>query len=91
MDGPLSSPLTPLSCFCDSWQQSLFSPLSPFADDHICRPIEVGRGLSYMMSENLGFLTPVKPHSERFCDVALTVKFYCDCDVTKSLRMGPRA
>ena len=31
-----------------------------------------------------------RPHSERFCDVALTVKFYCDCDVAKSLRMGPR-
>ena len=30
-----------------------------------------------------------RPHSERFCDVALTVKFYCDCDVAKSLRMGP--
>ena len=31
-----------------------------------------------------------RPHSERFCDVALTVKFYCDCEVAKSLRMGPR-
>ena len=31
-----------------------------------------------------------KAQSERFCDVALTVKFYCDCDVAKSLRMGPR-
>ena len=30
-----------------------------------------------------------RPHSERFCDVALIVKFYCDCDVAKSLRMGP--
>ena len=29
------------------------------------------------------------PHSERFCDVALTVKFYCDCNIAKSLRMGP--
>ena len=32
----------------------------------------------------------LRPHSERFCDVALTVKFYCGCDVAKSLRMGPR-
>ena len=30
-----------------------------------------------------------RPHSERFCDVALKVKFYCDWDVAKSLRMGP--
>ena len=32
-----------------------------------------------------------RPHSERFCDVAFTVKCYCDCDVAKSLRMGPHA
>ena len=32
-----------------------------------------------------------RPHSERFCDVALRVKFYCECDVAKSLRMGPKA
>ena len=30
-----------------------------------------------------------RPHSERFCNVALTIKFYCDCDIAKSLRMGP--
>ena len=30
-----------------------------------------------------------RPHSQRFCDVALRVKFYYDCDVAKSLRMGP--
>ena len=33
--------------------------------------------------------TPIRPHSQRFCDVALRVKFYYDCDVAKSLRMGP--
>ena len=33
--------------------------------------------------------THLRPYSERFCDVTLTVKFYCDCDVAKSLRMGP--
>ena len=32
-----------------------------------------------------------RSHSQRFCDVALKVKFYCDCDVAKSLRMGPHA
>ena len=30
-----------------------------------------------------------RSHSQRFCDVALTVKFHCDYDVAKSLRMGP--
>ena len=30
-----------------------------------------------------------RPHSERFCDIALKVKFYYECDVAKSLRMGP--
>ena len=30
-----------------------------------------------------------RPHSERFCDVTLAVKFYCDCDFAKSFRMGP--
>ena len=29
------------------------------------------------------------PHSQRFCDVADTVKFYLKCDVAKSFRMGP--
>ena len=36
-------------------------------------------------------ISNMRPHSQRFCDVALTVKFYCDCDVAKSLRMGPSA
>ena len=31
----------------------------------------------------------MRPHSQRFCDVAVTVKFYCKCDVAKSFRMGP--
>ena len=31
----------------------------------------------------------LRPHSERFCDVAITVNFNCDCNVAKSLRMGP--
>ena len=26
-----------------------------------------------------------RPYSQRFCDVAFTVKFYCKCDVAKSL------
>ena len=30
-----------------------------------------------------------RPHSQRFCDVAVTVKFYCKCDVAKSFRMRP--
>ena len=34
-------------------------------------------------------MSPNRPHSERFCDVAVTVKFYCKCDVAKSFRMGP--
>ena len=25
-----------------------------------------------------------RPHSQRFCDVTVTVKFYCKCDVAKS-------
>ena len=28
-------------------------------------------------------------HFASFCDVAVTVKFYCKCDVAKSFRMGP--
>ena len=31
----------------------------------------------------------LRPYSQRVCDVAHTVKFYCECDVAKSLRMGP--
>ena len=31
---------------------------------------------------------PNRPHSQRFCDVAVTVRFYCKCDVAKSFRMG---
>ena len=31
-----------------------------------------------------------RPHSQRFCDVTVTVKFYCKCDVAKSFRMGPQ-
>ena len=27
-----------------------------------------------------------RPHSQRFCDFAVTVKFYCKCDVAKSFR-----
>ena len=27
--------------------------------------------------------------SQTFCDVAVTVKFHCKCDVAKSFRMGP--
>ena len=30
-----------------------------------------------------------RPHSQRFCVVAVTVKFHCMCDVAKSFRMGP--
>ena len=30
-----------------------------------------------------------QPYSQRFCDVALTLDFYCECDVTKSLQIGP--
>ena len=30
-----------------------------------------------------------RPHSQRFCDVTVTVTFYCKCDVAKSFRMGP--
>ena len=34
-------------------------------------------------------LPNIRPISQRFCDVAFTVKFYCACDVAKSLRNGP--
>ena len=30
-----------------------------------------------------------RPILQRFCDDAFTVKFYCECDVAKSLRNGP--
>ena len=30
----------------------------------------------------------VRPHSEKFCDVVFTVKFYCKRDVAKSFRLG---
>ena len=36
-------------------------------------------------------VTDKRPHSQRFCDVAVTVTFYCKCDVAKSFRMGPQA
>ena len=29
-------------------------------------------------------------HFAKICDVAFTEKFYCECDVAKSLRNGPR-
>ena len=41
------------------------------------------------MVENLKSRISTRPHSQRFCDVARTVKSYYDCDVAKSLRMGP--
>ena len=31
----------------------------------------------------------MRPISQRFCDVAFTVRFYCECDVAKYLRNGP--
>ena len=31
----------------------------------------------------------MRPYSQRFCDVAITLNFYCECDVETSLRIGP--
>ena len=31
----------------------------------------------------------MRSNSQRYCDVAITVKFYSNCDVAKSLRIGP--
>ena len=31
------------------------------------------------------------PNSQRFCNITLIAKFYCECDVAKSLQIGPGA
>ena len=46
-------------------------------------------GLIAYMSQFVKKCPSKRSHSERFCDVAVTVKFYCKCDVAKSFRVGP--
>ena len=51
---------------------------------NVSNHFSVGEG--HMMYPDIKHL---RPHSQRFCDVAVTVKFFSKCDVAKSYRMGP--
>ena len=54
---------------------------------------KMGKFSIYVCTYNSGIIRGkfcnLRPHSQRFCDVAVTVKFYLKCDVAKSFRMGP--
>ena len=100
-----SFPLNGFNCFLSRrrrrWRLILrvlrhfpFPPIKPLAERQSKRKVSPLQDVSLKSKRSADTLSSMetynqRSHSERFCDVALTVKFYCDCDVAKSLRMGP--